>query len=66
MSRIYRNPSIKELVEGIRQEDLGITPKATKTTIVSLPVVTSVVAGSDIVAMQMAMEQACKLANMVG
>lgn len=66
MSRIYRNPSIKELVEGIRQEDLGVIPKSTKATIVALAPATSGVVGSEVVAMQMAIEQASKLANMVG
>lgn len=65
MAKIMHNPSIKDLLEAIRLEDLGITCKVTTKDIVKLPEVKSQSFGTEQIAMQMAVEQCNKLANML-
>ena len=65
MAKIMHNPSVEELLEAIRLEDLGVTYKATTKDIVKLPEVKSQPFGTEHIAMQMAVEQCNKLANML-
>ena len=65
MGKIMHNPSIKDLLEAIRLEDLGVTYKVTTRDIAKLPPVKSQPFGTEYTAMQMAVEQCNKLANML-
>lgn len=65
MAKILHNPTIAELLTAIKEEDNGITHKVTMRDIKALPPVKSVVVGTEVIAMQMAMEQCNKLANLI-
>ncbi len=65
MAKILHNPTIPELLQAIKDEDNGITHKVTMKDIKALPKVTSVVVGTEVIAMQMAMEQCNKLSNLI-
>ena len=65
MAKIMHNPSIKDLLEAIMLEDLGITYKVKTKDIVKLPEVKSKPFGTEHIAMQMAVEQCNKLASML-
>lgn len=65
MAKIMHNPSVEELLEAIRLEDQGITYKVKTRDITKLPEVKSNPFGTEHIAMQMAVEQCNKLANML-
>ena len=65
MAKIMHNPSVKELLEAIRLEDLGITYKVKTKDLAKLPPVKSQPFGTEYTAMRMAVEQCNKLANML-
>ena len=65
MAKIMHNPSVEELLEAIRLEDLGITYKVKTKDIAKLPPVKSNPFGTEHIAMQMAVEQCNKLANIL-
>lgn len=65
MAKIMHNPSVEELLKAIRLEDQGITYKVKTRDITELPEVKSSPFGTEHIAMQMAVEQCNKLANML-
>ena len=67
MARVLHNPSLADLLQAIKDEDLGITPKLTTADIKALPMPTAATIpfGTEYVAMQMAVSQCDMYANLV-
>ena len=65
MAKIMHNPSVEELLKAIMLEDQGVTYKVTTKDIAKLPEVKSQPFSTEYIAMQMAVEQCNKLANML-
>jgi hypothetical protein len=64
MSKIYHNPSIADLIQGIKEEDAGLTPKVFIKDLPK-PVASITPLGSEYTAMQMALAQCSMYANLV-
>lgn len=65
MAKIMHNPTIAELLKAIADEDKGVTYKVTMKDIKKLPNVKATAVGTEYIAMQMAMEQCNRYANLI-
>lgn len=64
MAKILNKPTVAELLQAIREEDLGLTPKVSIKMIV-VPKATTTIIGTEYIAMQMAMDQCNMYANLI-
>lgn len=64
MAKILNKPTVAELLQAIREEDLGLTPKVS-IKIIEVPKATTTIIGTEYIAMQMAMDQCNMYANLI-
>lgn len=64
MAKILSKPTVAELLQAIREEDLGLTPKVS-IKMIEVPKATTTIIGTEYIAMQMAMDQCNMYANLI-
>lgn len=64
MAKILNKPTVAELLQAIKEEDLGLTPKVS-IKMIEVPKVTTTIIGTEYIAMQMAMDQCNMYANLI-
>lgn len=64
MAKILNKPTVAELLQAIREEDLGLTPRVS-IKMIEVPKATTTIIGTEYIAMQMAMDQCNMYANLI-